>query len=254
MSGRRTAGHLDQARKLIAGGAPGAAVALLRRKLSGRNPFLAPAQSGVRDLAELFVRLTANDPAEATTIGWAAYLHRATIRLNGDVNATARMLTELAQRRAAPTPPIIDPLAITNSRAAGGLRAGQTVAARFSVAELLRAHGLCEVAEREVIGALYQWAPNHDHAPDVTYVHLVEALAMLDRCGRIKQGESLLNAYAAMLPEAGTDEDAFLRSYVGLRLGIQREIQRHEEVCRQPSPRRRRTYGNLREAILRSLA
>jgi len=257
----RTAVHLDQARSLIAADPP-AAVTLLRKCLASRNPYTAPVNAEIRDMAELYVRLTIDTPAETTTVGWAVYLRRAVLSRYGETDErthdTARLLTELAQRRATtPTSPIDLPT-LTTSGIDGGSRASKAVTARFSVVDLLHTSGLCEAAEREAIAALCQWAPHHDAAPDITYTYLVDTIAALDHCGRIKQGESVLNAYGAMLPEAGTAGDTYLRSYVTLRLGNRQQIQRHQNVCgirhRLHRPHPRRSYEDLHATILHSLA
>jgi len=233
-SASRTAAHLDQAHSLIVGGTPGAAVALLRRRLSRRNPYLAPVSAGIRDLAECYEGLAADDPPEVDTIGWAVYLHRAALRLDADADMHAR------------------------DSAGSLLRPGEIVAARFSTAKVLHAFGQCEAAEREATAALSRWVPHHNDGPDVTYTYLVEALTLLDQCGRIKQGNSLFHAYGAMLPAAGTDEYALLRSHIWLKLGSRAGIQNHEEVCAVrlglSRPRQRRSYNDLRTAILCSLA
>lgn len=216
-----SAADLDQARCLVDGGSPGAAVTLLRRSLSGRNPYLEPVNAGSRDLAEFYVGLTVDDPAEADRIGWVLYLHRATLR------------------------------------AGGRLPAGEMIAARFSAAKLLHSGGLCQEAEREVCAALSRWAPHHNDGPDVTCTHLADALALLDQCGRIKQGKSMFHAYGGMLPAAGTDEYALLHSQIRLKLGSREDIRNHEDVCgirlRRSRPRRR-SYGDLRRAVLDSLS
>lgn len=249
----RTAAHRDRARSLIAVDSP-AAVTLLRRCLAGRNPYMAPVDAAIRDLAELYVRLTLDAPAETATIGWAAYLRRATLHLHGEADPkthdVGRLVIDLAQRRGTPA----SPLALTTNRIDGGLRAGRTVAARFAVVDLLHTCGLCEAAEREAIAALCQWAPHHDDAPDITYTYLVDTLAALDHCGRTSQGKAVLNAYGALLPEVGTDGDALLRSYVWLRLGNRQQIERHQDVCgiRLHRPSLRRSY-DLRATILHSL-
>lgn len=256
-----TAVRLGQARSLTTVDAP-AAVTLLRRSLASRNPYTAPVEAGLRDLAELYVRLTIDSPAETATLGWAAYLRRATLGRHGEADARTRdidrLVVELAQHRGTTVSPVGLLSTLTTSHVDGGSRASRTVAARFCVVDLLHACGLCETAEREAIAALCQWAPHHHDAPDVTYTYLVETLAALDHCGRIRQGRSVLNAYGAMLPEAGTDGDAFLRACVRIRLGDRRQIQCHEYVCgarrRLHRPRPRRSYEDLRAAVLRWLA
>jgi hypothetical protein len=225
--------------------------------LASRNPFTAPVNAATRDVAERYVWLTIDGPAETATIGWAVYLRRAALSLYGEIDErthdTGRLVVELAQRRGAPAR-AVDPLAITISRIDGGFRAGMAVADGFAVVAHLHTCGLCEAAEWEAIAALCQWAPHHDDAPDVTYTYLVETLALLDHCGRIRQGESVLNAYAAVLPEAGTEGDAFLRTYVKLRLGNRREIHCHEKVCRIRRLRLRPSNEDLRRTILHLLA
>lgn len=250
----RTAAHLSRVRSLIAVDAP-AAVALLRRCLAGRNPYTAPVKADICDLAELYVKLTVDAPAETATLGWAVYLRRAAVGRYGETDprtrGTDRLVIELAQRRGKPAKPI-DLRTLTAGRGDGGSRAGRAIAARFRVVDLLHACGLCEAAEWEAVAALCRWAPHHDDAADITYTYLVETLAVLDHCGRVKRGLSVLNAYGAMLPDPGTDGDAYLRSRVRLRLGDRRQIQHHEEVC--GFRHRRHSCQDLRTAILHSLA
>ena len=71
---------LDHARSLVDGGSRGAAVTLLRRSLSGRNPYLEPVDAEIRDLTEFYLGLAADGPAETDAIGWLLYLHRAELR------------------------------------------------------------------------------------------------------------------------------------------------------------------------------
>ena len=168
---------------------------------------------------------------------WAVYLRRATLSRYGESATRTRdidgLVVELAQRRGTASPTELPTL--TANGVDGGSRAVRTVAARFCVVDLLHTCGLCATAEREALAALCQWAPHHEHAPDVTYTYLVETLVVLDRCGRVKQGRSVLNAYGAMLPETGTDGDALLHSYVRLRLGDRQQIEHHEDICGMPA-------------------
>lgn len=253
---RAGAPHLEHVESLIADGTPSVAVAALRKSLASRNPFTAPVNAATRDVAERYVELTIDDPAETATVGWAVYLRRAALRLHGATDVRThdkgRLVVELVRRRGVHSP-TTDLLAITVSDIRGGFRAGGAVADRFAIVALLHGCGLCESAEKEAVAALCQWVPHHDDAPDVTYTYLVETLAVLDLCGRVRRGESVLNAYGAVLPETGTEDDAFLRSYVRLRVGNRREIQRHQEVCSVRSQRPRRSFEDLRGTIMRFL-
>lgn len=253
----RTGAHLERVEDLIADGAPNTAVAVLRRCLASRNPHTARVDAATQGVAERYVTLTMDDPSEAAAIGWAVYLYRAAHCLRSATAIRAhdrgRLVVELARRRGMPSP-TADLLSVKVSNVDGGTRAGRAVADRFAMVALLHGCGLCEPAESEALAALCQWAPHHDDAPDVTYTYLVETLAALDHCGRVRQAESVLNAYGAVLPEAGTEADAFLRSYVRLRLGNRRDIQRHQKVCSVRGQRARSSFGDLRGAVIRLLA
>lgn len=253
----RTGAYLEHVESLIADGSPRAAGAVLRKRLASRNPYVAAVNAATRDVAERYVALTIDDPAETATIGWAVYLRRAAFSLHGPTDGRThdkgRLLVELMRCRGKPSP-TTDLLAITVSDAGCGFRAGAAIADRFAIVALLHGCGLCEPAEREALAALCQWAPHHGDAADITYTYLVETLAVLDRCGRVRQGESVLNAYAALLPEAGTDDDAFLHSYVSLQVGNRRDILRHQKVCTVLGQRPRPCFEDLRRAIMRLLA
>jgi len=246
----RAAAHLEQVESLIAAGRRAAAVTVLRSCLAGRNPFTDRVDAATRDLAQRYVELTTDEPAETTTIGWAVYLRRAALSRYGLTDArthdTCRRLVELVRRRGKPSSST--DLAIMHIDT--GFRAGRAVADRFAMVALLHAGGLCEAAEGEAIAALCQWVPHHDTAPDITYTYLVETLARLDCCGRTRKSASVLHAYASVLPDAGTEEDALLRARIQLKLGDRREIRRHETVCQRPHP----PYEDLRETVMRLLA
>lgn len=210
------AAFLARARSFSERGASDAAVALLRRRLSGWNPYMSPARAGVRDVAEFYVRLAGNDPAEEATVAWAAYLHRATLSLGGDGDVTAKLLVEQVHGRGRPP---VDAPAVATSVA----DEQEILSVRLSVAGLLQAGGLCGLAERETLAALSQCASHHEETPEVTYGFLADALDLLEVCGRGGQRVSLLNAYGALLP----DLDEFLRS----RAGTGRGNSGHREVC-----------------------
>lgn len=253
----RAGAQLEHVESLIADGAPSAAVAALRKRLASRNPYMAAVNAATRDVAERYVALTIDDRAETATIGWAVYLRRAARSLHGPTDRRThdkgRLLVELLRRRGM-HPTTAKLLAITVNDTDGGLRAGAAVADRFAIVALLHGCGLCEPAEREALAALCQWAPHHDDAADITYTYLVETLAILDCCGRVRQGESVLNAYAGLLPQVGTDDNAFLHSYVKLRLGNRRDIRRHQKVCTARGRRLRPLFEDLHEAIMCHLA
>jgi hypothetical protein len=216
-------------------------------------------------MAEQFVDLTIDEPGDPATIGWALYLHRA--MLDGD---SRDLLADLARQRGTATPqpgqergadsvvrtgqaPGADSPVLAG-RAPGvdsPLPAGQVAAARFAAVRLLHAHGLCEPAEREAMAAVHQWAPHHDEAPDLTCAYLVEVLAVLDGCGRIRTAVALLNAYGALLPGEGAGAAA-LAGHVERRLGIQSEIHRHRDICTRRG-RRPRSDDEIREMVLRGV-
>jgi hypothetical protein len=77
----RTGAHLEHIESVD--DVPSAAVAVLRKRLASRNPFTAPVNGATRDVAERYVALTIDDPAETATIDWAVYLRRAALCLHG---------------------------------------------------------------------------------------------------------------------------------------------------------------------------
>ncbi|MEU4243459.1 hypothetical protein [Actinoplanes sp. NPDC026619] len=245
--------HLDRARRVSAVDVP-AAIALLRGFLERRNPYLTAVDPEIRDMAELFVRLSIDAATESAPAGWAAYLHRAALNLNGATaprtqDATS-LVIEFARRRRTPTAPD-DLITIETGPAGGDSSAGREVTTRFAVANMLQSYGLCEAAGREAIAALFQWSLHHDDAPDLTYLYLAEALAVHVRCGRARESKSIVNAYGAMLPGPGTEGEAFLRSHITLKLDEREQTQRHALVC---GIRRRRSCEDLRATILASFA
>jgi hypothetical protein len=169
------------------------------------------------------VELAGSDPAEDATIGWAAYVHRATLWLGGDGTATADSLADLVGRRGRAK---VDGQTVITAIA----EEHEIAAARLSVAALLQAGGLCVAAEKETLAALTQCATHHEETPDVTLAALSGALALVDLCARPGQRLSLLNAYAAFIPSPNR-----LRRDV---LPTREEIATHQETC---EIRRRRT-------------
>jgi len=207
---------------------PVADIAPLRRRLARRNPYLAPVSDKLRDVAGHYVSLA--DACLEDAVGWAAYVYRASYSLSTGTRAQVRsageVLVGLARRWGMPAVDVVLP-----SKIDGDVQAGTVLAVRFAVADLLHAYGLCRAAERECLAALYRWAPHHDEAPNTIQTYLAESMAMLDQCGRTTQRRAMLNAYAGLLPEPGTDE------YVGVLAGIDRacrlrqEIRRHAGAC-----------------------
>jgi len=245
--------HLARARRASAADVP-AATAVLRGFMERRNPYLTAVDPEIRDMAELLVRLSIDAATESSPAGWAAYLHRATLHLNGATHPRTQdatsLVIEFARRRRTPTAPD-DLFTIETGIVGDDSSASREVTARFAVANMFQSYGLCEAAGHEAIAALFQWSLHHDDAPDLTYLFLAEALAVHVCCGRELESKSIVNAYGAMLPGPGTEGAALLRSYITLKLDERKQTQCHTPVC---GIRRRRSCEDLRATILAGLA
>lgn len=207
---------------------PTADIASLRRRLARRNPYLAPVSDKLRDAAGRYVSVA--DAGLEDVVDWAAYVYRATYSLSTCTRAQVRnageVLVEHAQRWGKPAVDVVLPLKID-----GSVQADTVLAVRFAVADLLHACGLCQAAERECLAALYRWAPHHDEAPNTIQKYLAESMAMLDQCGRTTQRRAMLNAYAGLLPEPGTDEYVRVLAGIDRACRVRQEIRRHAGAC-----------------------
>jgi hypothetical protein len=220
--------RLEQARHLIANGRPDAAVRWLRRYLSSWNPYLAVSSLALEDAAGTYVRLTSSDPAELGTIGWAVHLHRASRCLHGATSEPARtasrMLTDLAQRRGRSRTAVLrDPLTYVSETRT-------PTECRFAVVRLLHQVGLCDSASREAAAAVYRHA-QHQHEVSGLGAYLIEAVTMLERCGRAVGARALLTAYSELLPAVGTEECERLVAQAVHTLGVREEVAYHQAVC-----------------------
>jgi hypothetical protein len=207
---------------------PVADIASLRRRLARRNPFLAPVSDKLRDTAGRYVNLA--DAGSKDAVDWAAYMYRAAYSLStctrAQVRSAGEVLVGLARRWGTPAMDVVLPSKIDRD-----VQAGTVLAVRFAVADLLHAYGLCRAAERECLAALYRWAPHHDEAPNTIQTYLAESMAMLDQCGRTTQRRAMLNAYAGLLPEPGTDEYVRVLAGIDRACRVRRETRRHEGAC-----------------------
>jgi hypothetical protein len=186
---RETALH--EARCLAEDARPEAALVMARAVLAFHNPYLHRPDPTLCGLAELYIRVADNDPAEAGVIDWAVYLHRATRS-----DQTAALLTELACQHGTPVGRPTMPV----QRPASGFPAADRIAERFAVIALLHACGLHGPAHRETLAALAQWMPHHDKAPEVTCTYLADAIAATDQWGRPGAARALRAAYSGILP------------------------------------------------------
>jgi len=222
----------------------------IRTYLSHRNPYLSHAVPALEGIAQVYVRLTANNRAEQGTVDWAVYGYRAAHRLHSAASdraqAAATTLFDLTCRRGS----------------AEAIRLGEPVldhptlaAARLAVARLLHTAGLCVPAGREAIAALYRCAAREGDPQGVDGAYLVEAVTMLHRCGRTATARALVTAYAELLPAADTEGREILIAHASQELGCFSEITDHQRVCglRRDGGHPRRACTDLRERTLQLL-
>jgi hypothetical protein len=182
---------LYEARCLVEDGRPEAALVVVRAVLAFHNPYLHRPDPSLCELAELYIRVADDDPAETGVVDWAVYLHRTTRS-----DQTTALLTDLATQHGTaadqPAMPVRHPPC--------GFRAADRIAERFAVIALLHACGLHGPAHRETLAALAQWMPHHDKAPDITCTYLADAIAATDQWARPGAARALRAAYSGILP------------------------------------------------------
>lgn len=203
--------------------------ASLRRLLSPHNPYISASRPALLDAANTFIQRTADDPAEANAIGWAVYAERATRWLHpGDTareHAAGRVLAALVAARGQHAD--ADLVAIPNDISTAAAR----LTRRLAIARLLHDTGLCDDAIREATAAMFRWMPRREQAPELGGTCFIEMLALLEQCMRLRDAQTTLVAFSALLPDLSSDVYDALVTCAHRRLGQRSDLENHQRVC-----------------------